>query len=53
MKSWRRISGRLKQVSIGETGIWGVNIKGKIFYRVGRFNSFYFKKNLVLTRVKM
>jgi hypothetical protein len=33
---WQRVhDGRLRHVSYGESGVWGVNIEGKIFYREG------------------
>ena len=34
-KGWSPVSGRLTQVSVGQSGVWGVTQKGIIFYRIG------------------
>ena len=35
--SWQQVSGSLKQISAGKSGVWGVNSQGNIYYRVGTF----------------
>ena len=32
---WIKIDGKLKQISSGEYGVWGVNANDEIFYRKG------------------
>ena len=33
--NWKQIAGSLKQISIGYSGIWGVNSNDEIYYRSG------------------
>ncbi|XP_063689674.1 lectin L6-like [Bolinopsis microptera] len=35
--SWQRIGGNLKQISVGESGVWGVTLANDIYYRVGTY----------------
>ena len=35
--SWQQVSGRLKVVSVGQSGVWGVNSNDDIFYRTGTY----------------
>lgn len=35
--SWQRINGRLKHISVGESGVWGVQSDGNVYYRVGTY----------------
>ena len=35
--NWKQIEGSLKQISIGYSGIWGVNSNDEIYYRSGIF----------------
>jgi len=35
--SWERINGRLKHISVGESGVWGVQSDGNVYYRVGTY----------------
>ena len=39
-RSWRHIGGRLKHVSAGEGGVWGVNRHHNIYYRWGKQKHF-------------
>ncbi|XP_078679919.1 uncharacterized protein LOC144915421 isoform X2 [Branchiostoma floridae x Branchiostoma belcheri] len=34
---WQYVSGRLKFVSVGRSGVWGVNSNDQIYYRTGTF----------------
>jgi len=34
---WERVQGALKQISVGEAGVWGVNDANDIYYRQGTF----------------
>ncbi|XP_066278495.1 lectin L6-like isoform X2 [Branchiostoma lanceolatum] len=36
---WKPVSGNLKYVSVGASGVWGVNRGGYIFYRVGTYGN--------------
>ena len=33
--TWKRISGSLKHVTVGDAGVWGVNKRDLIFYYLG------------------
>ena len=33
--SWKHIGGKLKHVSVGSSGVWGVNSGDNIYYRKG------------------
>ena len=35
--NWQHIPGKLKQVTAGEAGVWGVASNGHIFYREGTY----------------
>ena len=35
--TWQRVSGRLKVVSVGQSGVWGVNANDDIFFRTGTY----------------
>ena len=34
---WQQVSGRLKVVSVGLSGVWGVNSNDDIFYRTATY----------------
>ncbi|XP_035691376.1 neurogenic locus notch homolog protein 1-like [Branchiostoma floridae] len=34
---WQQVSGRLKFVSVGRSGVWGVNSNNQIYYRTGTY----------------
>lgn len=36
-KKWVRVSGGLKVVSVGGSGVWGISASNKIYHRVGTF----------------
>ena len=36
---WQHIEGKLKCVSVGQGGVWGVNSNDDIYYRTGTFNN--------------
>jgi len=35
VSGWERVSGALKQIEVGEAGVWGVNANDQIYRRVG------------------
>lgn len=35
---WKHIDGKLKQISVGKSGVWGVNAQNQIFYRTGTYD---------------
>ena len=35
--TWKKVAGNLSQISVGESGVWGVNSANSIFYRQGTY----------------
>ena len=34
---WKQIPGKLKQISTGNSGVWGVDFLNRLYYRVGTY----------------
>ena len=39
-KYWKKVDGQLDVVSCGQSGVWGVNPTGSIFYRLGTYGGY-------------